>query len=189
VRLLLDCDGIVCDWIAPVVKGIYDLTGIKVTSDMCGGWLQIHKLGLDKDQLRHVERFLEAEGFAASLPVLPGAREGMRELYAIGVPVTFVTSPWSSSKTWEWERRKWLRQNGFWNASLTTIVSTETKFLVHGDMFVDDNPKQVNQWKNNNRGPAFLWSTPWNQQISHMPRLNSWEQLIKEVKRVSGLAA
>lgn len=124
---------------------------------------------------RDLRRKIKSQGFCGNLPVCPGAVEGFEMVSKRNVDIFIVTSPYIGNPTWHSERDKWLLRN--FCVKPSNIVHTQTKQIVHGDLFVDDKPDNVQVWGDRGRNmSAFLWDTHHNQ-ASKLPRLSSWEEL------------
>ena len=110
-------------------------------------------------------------GWCLSIPVLPGAQEGVRALQDIA-DVYFVTSPMAGSEYWHMERMQWLRNH--FGATDKQVIFCETKHRVLGDVFVDDKPANVDSYAVHHAAPTdgrtrgahvFLWEQSYNLEL------------------------
>ena len=147
-RILIDVDGVLADAVSHA-----GLAHAEVTSYNHPGLLEA----------------LKRPGFAADQPEYDGAVEGIR---ALGADVVFVTAPYQWNQTWAHDREGWLRER----FPAAPVVHTAHKYLVKGDMLVDDNPEHLRAWvKANPYGIAILWSRPWNENdTGPWARTDSW---------------
>lgn len=180
MRILLDIDGVLADWTGQV-KRVVELHG--GTMDITR-WFK--RQSLPAAIQVNVFRIIAAPGFAASLPVLPGAIEAVQQLRKAGHTVQFVTSLWNCP-TWVHDRNHWLVRHKLCSAPSGVIYAKE-KFMVKGDVFVDDKPENVVAWKQEwPLGVPVLWHQPWNESFNaletNINHFNDWDKLIEIVER------
>lgn len=175
--LLLDCDGILADFLQPLLDRVNEERGTAFQWTACDQWDIGAAFGLDWKDLG---RIVETPGFCASLPVYPGAVEGVAALQATH-DIYCVTSPFSGPH-WMAERTAWLKQHFGFDKS--HVIHCYTKRLVFGDLLLDDKPETVREWADAWPGAALLWDAPWNQgaDIGRGRRVRSWA----EVGKVAG---
>jgi len=117
---------------------------------------------LDEEQEELLKIMLSGPTFWATLPVIPGAQEGIRAIEDAAHEVFYVTSPWIDCETWEHERRTWLAMH--FGADYKHVIPIHRKELVQGDVFVDDRPDKVKDWLTANPyGAALLYAQPYNE--------------------------
>lgn len=169
-RVLLDCDGILANFVDAAIAMInaefgHSFTPADVTRfDIAGS------LGLTPDQASLFKRRIgEIQDFARHLKPYDGAREGVALLRAVA-DVYIVTSPWNSNPTWMHDREWWLDKH--FGIKHANVIHTSAKHVCVGDVFVDDKTEAVVQWKAAHpRGLALRWYTPHN-------RLDEYEGLV-----------
>lgn len=175
MRLLLDCDGVICDFVGAVMATVEDINGKKVQREDLIHWDFFPLLPLSVDERALLHSKLRAPGFCDSLKVLPGAELGIANLKKMGVEVVYVTTPYITSPTWCHERANWLVSNGFAD-SQKEVVHTGWKRVVAGDVLVDDNPENVADWeKHNPAGTGIIWRAPYNVTAEGMKMGQFWE--------------
>lgn len=94
------------------------------------------------------------------LPCMDAVRtvEKMRDL---GHRVVFVTSPFPGADSWPGDRIKWLKMH--FDAQDRDIIFAHDKYLVSGDIFIDDNIRNVVLWSHANpNGDSYLMDHHWN---------------------------
>jgi 5'(3')-deoxyribonucleotidase len=133
---------------------------------------------------KHVETAMRSKGWCASMQPFDGAVEGVRKLQEVA-DVHVCTSPFGG-EFWEAERRQWLYDQ--FRIPSKKVMQGFSKFLVRGDFFVDDKPKNIQEWtawgiENSVHGTAYLWDRPHNRNEGGMPRVRSWGELIEHVLR------
>lgn len=165
--ILLDCDGVLSDFIGPVCALASSVTGrthapADVTRFDFASCLELTPL-----EKRQVTDYISmSTGWWSQLPILPGAREGVARLQDLG-DVYIVTSPWNSCATWLHEREAWLKRH--FNIPHSRVLAGSAKHLVSGDIFVDDKTETLVNWcERQSSGIAVQWITPHN-------RLDGWK--------------
>jgi 5'(3')-deoxyribonucleotidase len=123
-------------------------------------------------------------GFCSSLKPYPGDLEAFPQIEAVA-DVYYVTSPLKSNPYWMHERTQWLIS--VCGAKPNQVNFVSDKFIVSGDIFLDDAAGNVNAWALAHPGKAaLLWSRPWNAGAaleSGVTRVSSWAEVISHVSR------
>jgi 5'(3')-deoxyribonucleotidase len=119
---------------------------------------------------------------------LEGAKEGFFSLRRKFPHTTILTS---GADGWFIPGRiKWLQRE--MKVSLTDTIYAHKKYLVDGDMLIDDRPKNIRRWAS--RRPTkigVLWTTPRPVAVGYQPknvvRTDSWDEVeeLAEKLRVS----
>jgi 5'(3')-deoxyribonucleotidase len=183
--ILVDMDGILVDFMGPWLAGYNNawddnLTLGQITSESikkfvkpeCGG--RIYKIAQEPD-------------FFDNLPPLPGAVEGFKALKKRGHEVLILTSPLNDHSA---------RAKMAWCQRHLKIRPTEVniiyrKYLVSGDVLIDDSPKKVFAWKEHNpHGITATIEYPYNKTIedfvdiyasSYKDTEKAWEYLLSKI--------
>ena len=181
IRLLMDCDGVLADFVGGTAKLYNRITGRKLDPASIKVWDFTGSLEFETpEQREYFEHLLRSPGFAMHLEPLSGSREAVAILKNL-VDLHIVTSPLSDSTTWVHERVEWLKLH--YGIDKKHIHHSDTKFVYSGDLFVDDKPEHVRAWDEENpNGMALLWSTPGNQGEKDVTYIGSWEGLIDLIK-------
>lgn len=179
--VLLDCDGVLANFIERNLRELADAFGIVRDHDDVTDWRLEASLGLTEDQRHHMKAQWSLPGFAASMEPYRGAREGVDGLRAVA-DVYCVTAPMWSSPTWQHERTEWLgRYFGF---ERDQVVSTAAKHLVNGHVLVDDRVDVLGRWLSTHGsigwgGQAVAWSHKYNESATwYGLRTNKWADVI-----------
>lgn len=156
-RVLLDCDGVISDFVSGYLDVVLRVTGREFKPEHVTSWNIAEAIGLDKTEQRLVTDALnETEQFAWRLSVLPKAKEGLAWLCQVA-DVHIVTSPWNSHPTWSHDRVMWLRQFGIRSDHIT---QTSAKHICVGDILVDDKVSTLIEWSREHPlGVAVKWNT------------------------------
>lgn len=183
-RILLDCDGVLADFIGGVLWVVWRRTGIQLEpTDFPHGEI-FKQLGNRDPKLRQLasDAILEKD-FCESLDVLPKAQEGVRKLQEAGLEIFIVTSPVVRSRHWVYERYEWLARH--FGIRTENVLFTQSKHIVQGDIFIDDRHDHVEDWTQHQKtGTGFIWETLHNRHVGEdLQRLRSWEEL-HEILRI-----
>lgn len=182
-RVLLDCDGVLADFIGSALITVNNLFGTSYVHDDVTQFDIAASLGLSKEAGARMKRVIgSAPRFAADLAVFPGAVAGVKALREIA-DVFVVTSSWDSNETWEFDRKAWLRRN--FDIHHHEIVFTAAKHICVGDFLVDDKTSTVEKWQAHHPcGMAVQWQTPHNRLDGWTGRsTKSWAELVAFVQR------
>jgi 5'(3')-deoxyribonucleotidase len=154
----VDVDGVVADFVGPVLRHVALRTGRQLTDSDIARFDMAGALGADAWESVKRE-LLSPPGFALGLEPYPGAVQGVRALREMG-RVVFVTTPFTGSPTWSFERTEWLMKR--LDASRSDIAHLVDKTLFAGDILVDDAPNQLEAWVRSGRA-AVRMARPWNE--------------------------
>ena len=183
-RILLDCDGVLSDFIGGVLDVVRDREEVELEAkDFPRGEI-FKQLGeIDPGLRRMASAAIMERGFCAGLAVLPGAESGVRTLRAAGLEVYIVTSPVTKSHYWMCERYEWLMEH--FGIDNKYVIFTQSKHIVQGDIFIDDRDDHVEEWvEHQKNGAGFIWDTLHNRHVGQdLQRLKSWEEL-HEILRI-----
>lgn len=202
VTLLLDCDGVMADYVGRVLQDARTLYGKEIDPG------DIHEWDVYADVARIAGKpyaqvkedmigMLHQPGWCAGIRPLPGAVDGVRSLRAMRphVDVHVVTAPWHSSPYWFNERLEWLKVH--FGVQAKDVTFTHRKQDVSGPrsgltVFVDDKPQAVREWvednvavDENDRTLGLLFVTP---RAGHMARaalehVHGWTDLAVRIVR------
>ena len=189
-RVLLDCDGVLADFIGSVLDAVADEIGIRYTHEDIKEFNFTKALNLDADVARRVKRTIsEGPGWWFALAPFPEAIEGVAKLREVA-NVYIVTSPWNSHPNWLHEREAWLKKH--FGIPHSHVVACSAKYIVSGDLLVDDKTdalvkwedEQKSWWQNEDgtKGETFgvQWQTPHNRLDEWSGRsTRSWSELLE----------
>lgn len=179
-RILVDCDGILSDFVKPTLDLVFEHTGDRHTHEEIVQWDVFAAIG--KKQHEHIlnDAVLKG-GFALDMPLLPGSLEAMKELKSLG-DVFIVTSPFDAPN-WVYERTTWLKRH--FDIDKKQVVNAASKFVVVGDVLIDDSERNLKEWlEYHPNGMPVLFDRPWNRHVDHpgVHRVTNWDTLVSEVK-------
>lgn len=180
-RALVDCDGILSDFIGGALATLNELYDTSFQREHVTEFDFTKALGMSAPAAAAAKRAIgSAVGFARHLDVYPGAIDGMRRLHDIA-EVYVVTSPWNSNPTWCHDREAWLdRHFGIPHAR---VIHTSAKHLIAGDVLVDDKTSTCEAWRAAwPSGTAVQFGTPHNRRDAwDGARAANWDELIEIV--------
>jgi 5'(3')-deoxyribonucleotidase len=187
ISIALDCDGVLADFCTGALRLVERVTGKKFDISAITESDFTATLGLSVHETHEVKRALgEHQGFAASLPRYPQARQGVRRLRTLG-KVFCVTTPYEPNSWWRAERESWLALH--FGIDHVHHADGNDKTPYEADVFVDDNADHVRKWLATWPGrTAVFWRTSQNKGVL-VPRgahtTESWEDLYQIAREVA----
>jgi len=185
--IAVDVDGVLADHVShilPVLKRDY---GLEVT------WSQIKTWDFPVGRttfgtiLRTAQKLPD---FVRTTPLVPGAREAMRELSdSYNLAIVTARPPESTDATQRWLRANDIAFDDFANLSEGTKHGTVNPC----DLLIDDYTVNVMEFLRNSKGHAILFSRPWNADHSDLNsymtsnRLEvaiDWKEVLGMVSRI-----
>lgn len=181
MRILLDCDGVMSDFIAHVLHEVNAELRTDHTHDDIDKWEMYEALAVPTETRAKVDQIVMSPGFCAGLPEIEGAREGVPALRAAGHKLYCVTAPFIGHN-WMPERVQWLRRHmGF---DRKHVVFCYDKELIFGDVLVDDKIDNLLAWQAAwPNGRATLFEQPWNRRDERWTglRAKDWLSLLQVI--------
>lgn len=177
MRVLLDCDGVLADFVGGWLSLINADRGTSHTLADVTDWDICASIGIPEGERGATKRLLaEFPGFAGQLEVIPGALDGVRRLQQIA-EVYIVTSSWDSHPTWEYDRKAWLKRH--FEISSDKIIFAHDKHVCVGDALIDDRTDTLAAWMTHHNGVPIQWQTPHNRKDGWAGfSTNNWDELI-----------
>jgi 5'(3')-deoxyribonucleotidase len=180
-RIVVDQDEVICAWTKRIVEWYNEDKGTSYTRDDVKAWNVTDSLPDSRDFIRSCMRYPE---FYRDLEPMPGAIEGMMHL-CLRYDVIIATAVPKSAPIAMSGKFEWIRRNmPFF--PLDNFVSIHRKYLLDGDLLIDDGPHNIEPWLQTGR-PAILFDAPWNEKtrfpssIGMHQRARNWKHLIQLV--------
>jgi len=170
--IAIDMDNVIADVETHFVDWYERDYGIRVEREQMLGKPESEALP-DKEA---VWKFVFTPGFFRTVPVIPGAVEGVKELmkyYRVYIVSAAMEFPQSLFEKYEWlkEHFPFIK----WNH----IVFCGDKSIINTDYLVDDHIKNLD----NCSGKALLYTASHNIDIKHHERLNDWKEVVAWFRR------
>lgn len=166
-RTILDCDGVLADWYAYMLK-LLDV-GLTVEDMSSLKHREIITKLVSKTDARRADAIVSRPEFTLSQPVLPHAHELFKLCKQLG-DVLIVTAPWKS-KGWYDSRVKWLKTN--FSIDQDCVSAMKLKSWVSADLFIDDKPENVIEWAIDNArkktDEGIILAHPYNAYCADLP--------------------
>lgn len=179
--VILDCDDVLADYCGEFRRmvEIYLSPGVlERESKDDPTWGIFDRLHMTDPEKAHILKELEAPGFCASLPVLPGAVEGVSKLKQIAQVI--VATGHGHGRHWQAERTRWVHRH-FGEDIPVILVDPEWKHLIDGDVMIDDRHETLVKWYEALRPMPILWTTRENEALEEHPctvRVRSWDRVL-----------
>jgi 5'(3')-deoxyribonucleotidase len=140
-RALVDVDGVVADFSIHLINE----SSSRLTPEDITEWDIFNLIGLNDgpEAKKKALGLMEETDWWDSLPLLENAQVGIEALSKTH-DIVWVTSPWPTCKGWDISRRNWIKKH-FKDFS-DHVVITESKFVVAGDLIIDDRINNVVCW-------------------------------------------
>ena len=179
--ILLDQDGVLADF----ERGFGDVWNLRYGDHMPALAPSTRKsFRLTDDYPPHladaVRSIYEARGFYRSLPPMPGALAGVRDLLEEGHDVRICTSPLTPWRNCVPEKYEWVERY-LGTEFLQRLIVTKDKTLVRGHVLVDDKPRidgaEMPLWRH------VIFDAPYNRSV-HGPRMTwrNWRETMARVE-------
>lgn len=176
-RVLLDCDGVLADYTGQCSRELKRKFGITLDAEDLATWDFSKQLApVVRAYLEEIQKGAE---FWEDIDRIEGADAAVTAIQLSGHEIHVVTSPHFDCIGWAWSRRKWLKRH--FGIKPENVTITQSKFLVGGDVFVDDKPEHVTAWvkertaRDTRKGRAFLVDAPYNQGVDVALRIRAWD--------------
>jgi len=118
--------------------------------------------------------FLKSKTLYNYVKPLPRALEGVNILRNLGFEIVYITGGQPEDSVYKF---KWLKNNNFWKDK-DHYIQTHSKFLVRGDLFIDDNYNNIISHKTTYN---LLFNAPWNLKYEYKNRVSGWEEIIDTI--------
>jgi len=137
---------------------------------------------------------LRIPGFFLGLDFVHGARSGLVDLGRMGHHIFVVSAPtvWEACRDkYHWVHAKLKVYNII--PGMHRLVLTRAKYIVKGDVLIDDNPENLESWgASNESGYCILYARPWNREYRKVfeARKNyrvvwSWDEIVDTIRDIA----
>lgn len=179
-EVVLDVDNVLTDYHVSARSLILDMFGREIPPSAFTHWNATLVLE-DPEERKAMMAALGKPGFCSSLIPDPEAVEAVKEMRKEGALVVFATAPHPDSPSWKDERELWLVRH--FEAEPDDVIHIRKKYLLNGDVFVDDVPEHVKKWAARNpRGRGMTWKRLYNQGRLDVEIVSSWKDVLRVVR-------
>ena len=171
MRILLDVDGVVADFIGAVFK-IRDGHDLNRGSAKTYDWFKEYP-GEDGDRVLDA---MTGSQFWRNLGFIHQAVEGVDFLRSKGHKIVWCTCPYKACPTWTKDRTLWLEDNFQRSEHKEPLVFTRDKWLIGAHVMIDDRADWVAEWQEEH--PASLGLVFGTELNRHVKNTLTWEDIM-----------
>ena len=189
MRIVVDMDEVMAQFVAKVLRRWNALSGKNFTRDDITSWRMEEVLGADhlgRTAEGLIDEWLAEDGFFEDLDPVPGAIEAVNKMRAHGYDVVFATSIPEVAVHSYTGKRRWLRKH-FPHMSMKDMIAVSRKELIDGDILIDDGAHNIEDWVKARKEGAVIFDAPWNRHIGnylhgiHVYRAMNWNDALNIV--------
>lgn len=140
--VLLDIDGVVCDYASAFVSEINRITGKSLDARDIDRWDIGEWAGICPEENDAVMAQVTSKGWCRDLRPYEGAVQGVERLRDLA-DVVVLTAP-MHGKHWHAERVEWIRDH--LGLQPEDVIFSKRKELVEGDVLIEDRAETVSHW-------------------------------------------
>jgi 5'-nucleotidase len=173
-HILVDMDGVLCDW-----SGLFEARLLEHYPHLDFPFLRENKTwdmgrGVDDPGREAINAIKALKGFYWDLAPIPGGKEALEEMVAMGYDVSICTSPWVPNETCASDKLNWLEHHIGKGWGDRAII-TGDKTVVRGDFLIDDRPEIKGiyppEWEH------LVFDATYNRGITDgRRRMNNWSE-------------
>lgn len=181
MRIIVDQDEVLAHWVARVIEWYNRDHGSSHTRDDIKEYFAMEKvLGANgKDYIKHA---ISIPSLYHDLEEVDGAHDGMKRLHDAGHELIIATALPPDGAIGYHGKIEWMRRVMPW-FDLKNFVAIQRKYLLQGDVLIDDAPHNVESWVATGR-EAILFDAPWNQHLDNSKylRAKDWKEVVRIVE-------
>lgn len=183
--ILLDMDDVLCDLTGSWIQLLNNRHGTNIVREDLSIWHIGRALPLKFPGLTSSDIYapLDEPGMFRNLPIMPGAKEALEEMLTLGwrpVIVTSLPSVKHKPGMVVQEKIEWVEKHLAGLVAPRDIVITYRKYLVRGDVLVDDAGHNLKTFP----GHTLAFDRPWNRKIESTARIDHWDQGVETLKKI-----
>lgn len=180
MRLVIDQDQVICDWVKRILEWYNEDKGTSFTKEDIKTWNMSDNLGPHSvDFLRSCMRYPE---LYRDLEPIEGAVYGMKKLHDDGHDVIIATAVPKCAGIAYHGKLEWIRRNMPW-FNLNNFVAIQRKDLLSGDLILDDGEHNIKAWREKGR-KTVVFDAPWNQGVESTYRVKHWNEFLEIVDKL-----
>ena len=170
VRIAIDMDEVIADSLGKHLRIYNQAFGAHLTrADLAGRSLED---SVPEDHAEATRQLVARPGFFADLDLIPGSREGVRQLaerFEVFIASAAMEVPTSFA-----DKFAWLRAH-FPFIDSSHVVFCGDKAILDVDYLIDDTARHFERF----RGTPLLFSAPHNRDEKRFRRVESWEEVAR----------
>lgn len=183
MKIIVDLDGVVCDFFKPLIEEYNNITNEGITVDTFQEW-EMGDFVKDKATLYKI---FQTPGFFYNLLPIAGSLEALKELKGLGHQLCVVTSP--TGPTSANEKISWLKK---YLPDLPYLIGKEKQWVT-ADMLIDDGPHNAEAYRKEHTNAHILGPTyPYNNVSCYNLRTNAsykdpiavWGEILAYIKGI-----
>ncbi len=191
MRILIDMDNVLADFNKAVVAA-FDGYGFKRSPQKFMAAYDVTEwYEYEASEMKILfNDLMHSDGFWAGLDIMPGAVEGLAALLENNHELCVVSTLWWSSPCCAIEKWQWISANlKDLIDPLAEVIFAASKFLIEGDILIDDSTTHISQWLKLPNHKAIVFDCPYNQVIvTEFPReyyrAYEWDEVVPIIKKI-----
>jgi 5'(3')-deoxyribonucleotidase len=141
--IALDCDGVLANWLGYVIPIANILFNANIKQSDLTGW-DLYDIIDDPKAKTVLYDYLNQTNMILDMNPYQDALRGVAALKEFA-DIYIVTSPMENYPNWILHRNKWLKTH--FGIDKNHVIHTSAKQLVQADIFIDDKPENVINWR------------------------------------------
>jgi 5'(3')-deoxyribonucleotidase len=142
--LLLDQDLCIADTYVALVEELNHRYSLGLNRRKCNEYFGDYTINHSEIKRWMINEIFSSDNFFLYLPVLPGARTAVKRLKK-SFNIFVLTKPYMQTERPYLDKYEWLNKHFPFLAS--KMIPTEHKYLVYGDILIDDHMLNCKTWK------------------------------------------
>ncbi len=178
MRIIVDQDEVLAHWVSRIIQWYNEDHGTSHVRDHIKEYFAMEKV-LGPNGKEYIKECLKEPDLYSSLDIVDGAVDGMRQLHDDGHDIIIATALPADGSIGYHGKIEWMRRVMPW-FDLKNFVAIQRKYLLNGDILVDDAPHNIDSWTATDR-PAIIFDAPWNREMANTTahRAVGWDDVVE----------
>ncbi len=183
--VLCDMDDVLCDLNTPWIKMLNDKHGTNIRREDISVWDIGEAIHSKFPSISIPDVFvpINTPGMFRNLPVVAGAKAGLKSIKDRGWRVVIVTSlPIVEHQPGQivQEKMEWIEEHLSGLINPRDIILTYAKNLIAGDVLIDDGPHNLESFHSN----TIVFDQPWNRMVYGSIRAFDWKDITPIIQAI-----